>query len=456
MMKRYLILMIAALTGITDSYSQSCFEITRILVDACGPVEGENEMVTFQVGPNALNTSNMNVQWPNNNWLGLCQDAGTAAKVAAFNSSIQGCGHLLEPQGGTLPANAKVLLITSTAVSTTANSFANLNDTVFVLFQCAGNTAGHFANYNVVPGLRTTIITFSTPAGCSDTVTYDRTQLINQFGYFGGVNYENDGAFAAFAPDGTPTYLNYGCQAPVSNFNVNAGKDTTFCFGSPIQLQGVAAGTTTLQWTGGTGIIASPTSPVTGYNPGPGETGNVLFTLTANGNCALSQTDSVLIYIGAQIPAPVIQNNNPVLISSVNNPLYFYQWTVNGVLISGANNPQYTITAAGCYGITVTDTMGCSVESDTICVTPLGINELLHSGAVMLANSPGKNPQLIFLKELTDARMEVIDMAGRLIYSRQLKNERTVGLNEQLATGIYSLRLTTRNQSGMLRFAVTE
>lgn len=455
LMKKIMLSVMASVM-FTTAQTQSCFEITRILVDACGPVEGENEMITFQVGPTALNTSNMNVQWPNNNWLGLCQDAGTAAKVAAFNSSIQGCGLLLEPQGGTLPANSKVLLITSTAVSTTANSFANLNDTVYVLFQCAGNTAGHFANYNVVPGLRTTIINFSTPAGCSDTVTYDRTKLINQFGYFGGVNFENDGAFVQFAPDGSPTYLNYGCQAPVSNFSVNAGKDTTYCFGSPIQLQGVAAGTTTLQWSGGTGTILNPNSPVTGYNPGPGEAGNVLFTLTANGNCALSKTDSVLIYIGAQIPTPVIQNNNPVLVSSVNNPIYFYQWTVNGVLISGANNPQYTITAAGCYGITVTDTMGCSVESDTICVTPVGIAELLQSGAVMLANTPGKNPQLIILKEITDARLDVIDMAGRLIYSRYLKNERAVALNEKLATGIYSLRLTGKNLSGMLRFAVME
>jgi hypothetical protein len=455
-MKRNLLLLMAALTGFTYSYSQSCFEITRILVDACGPVEGENEMVTFQVGPNALNTSNMNVQWPNNNWLGLCQDAGTAAKVQAFNNSIQGCGRLLEPQGGILPANSKVLLITSTAVSTTANSFANLNDTVYVIFQCAGNTAGHFANYNVVPGLRTTIITFSSPSACSDTVTYDRTKLINQFGYFGGVNYENDGAFVEFAPDGTPTYLNYGCQAPVSNFNVNAGKDTTYCYGSPITLQGQAAGTTTLQWTGGTGIIANPNAPVTNYTPGPGEAGYVQFTLTGNGNCALSKSDSVMIYIGQQIPVPVIQNNNPVLISSVNNPLYFYQWTVNGVLISGANSPQYTITAAGCYGITVTDSMGCSVESDTLCVTPVGLNELLQSGAVMITNSPGKNPQLIMLKEITDARIDVIDMAGRLIYSRYLKNEKTVALNEKLATGIYSLRLTARNLSGMLRFAVTD
>lgn len=444
----------APLCGLTLSYSQSCFEITRILVDACGPVEGENEMITFRIGPAALNTSNMNVQWPNNNWLGLCQDAGTAAKVQAFNNSIQGCGYLLEPQGGTLPSNAKVLLITSTAVSTTANSFANLNDTVYVLFQCAGNTSGHFANYNVVPGLRTTIITFNTPAGCSDTATYDRTQLINQFGYFGGVNFENDGAFVEFAPDGTPTYLNYGCQAPVSNFNVNAGKDTTYCFGSPVALQGVAAGTTTLQWSGGTGSIVSPTSAVTGYNPGPGETGNVLFTLTANGNCSLSKTDSVLIYIGAQIPTPFIQNNNPVLISSVSNPVYFYQWTVNGVLLSGANNPQYTITAAGCYGITVTDSMGCSVESDTLCVTPVGINELLQNGAVALANSPGNNPQLILLKEMTDVRMEVMDMTGRLLYSRSIKNEKQIELNEQLATGIYSVRLTGKNLNGILRFAV--
>jgi hypothetical protein len=124
-------------------------------------------------------------------------------------------------------------------------------------------------------------------------------------------------------------------------------------------------------------------------------------------------------------------------------------------LISGANNPQYTITAAGCYGITVTDTMGCSVESDTLCIVPVGISEMMQNGAAMLLHSPGNNPQLMMLKEFQDARLEVFDMAGRTMYSRSLRNERIIDLNNRLSNGVYTLRLTGKNLNLLMRFAIT-
>ena len=47
-----------------------CFEIESILVDACGSIEGENEMVRFKVGNTALSTTNMSAIFPTagNNW----------------------------------------------------------------------------------------------------------------------------------------------------------------------------------------------------------------------------------------------------------------------------------------------------------------------------------------------------------------------------------------------------
>ena len=147
---------------ITSHIKSQCFEIQSILVDACGgSQEGLNEMVIFKVGSAPLIATNMSVAWPNNNWLGLTQNAGTAADIATVNATILGCGFLKEPTAGVLPANSKVLLITSSAWTTSAQSFANLTDTLIVLFQTAGNTNGHFANYNGAGGLRTLSITFS-------------------------------------------------------------------------------------------------------------------------------------------------------------------------------------------------------------------------------------------------------------------------------------------------------
>jgi hypothetical protein len=79
----------------------TCFEIESILVDACVPgggcnnasspacnCEGKNEMVRFKVGPNPLNVSNLTVSWPNNSWLGICQNGTTAAHTASLNPEL--------------------------------------------------------------------------------------------------------------------------------------------------------------------------------------------------------------------------------------------------------------------------------------------------------------------------------------------------------------------------------
>ncbi|MCB0820759.1 MAG: hypothetical protein KDC13_09055, partial [Bacteroidetes bacterium] len=171
-----------------QSFSQSgCFEIQSILVDACAPQgeEGLNEMVRFQIGDADLNTADMNVTWAtvNNAWEGVCQSAATAAIVDQLNADILGCGILVEPENGVLPANSQVLLVSSVGMDPNSNSFEGLNDTLYIIFHCATNTTGNFANYNSAGGPRTLNISFVSPGGsCFDIVTYDRGDLVNQSG----------------------------------------------------------------------------------------------------------------------------------------------------------------------------------------------------------------------------------------------------------------------------------
>jgi gliding motility-associated-like protein len=208
-----------------------CFEIESILVDACSNPEGENEMVRFKVGPAPLNLNNLNVTWPNatNQWLGNCQNATTANLVTALNATIQGCGRIIAPTGGTLPTGAQVILITSTNLQVLANSFANLNDTIYAIFQCSGNTSGHFANSGT--GLRTLIMSFNPPSGCGDTVTYNRAELLNINGTTGGNSSVQEGSSLNFAWNGTPTYFNNGCVAPIVELLISIIGDS--CSNSP-------------------------------------------------------------------------------------------------------------------------------------------------------------------------------------------------------------------------------
>ncbi|WP_396179796.1 hypothetical protein [Flavobacterium sp.] len=118
-------------------YSQ-CVEIESILVAACGTPEGQNEMFRFRVGPTALNSGDMAINWPSNTWEGFIQNATTASKVAILNANIVaagGCALILEPVGGVLPANAPVIVVTSYLFDTAANSFGALTENTYILSQ---------------------------------------------------------------------------------------------------------------------------------------------------------------------------------------------------------------------------------------------------------------------------------------------------------------------------------
>jgi hypothetical protein len=430
-----------------------CIEIRSILVDACGTPEGENEMVRFDVGPNALNTANMIVDWPNNAFQGLCQDANTAALVASVNQNIVGCGSLVEPVGGVLPANSKVLLLTSVNINTIANTFANLNDDVIVLFQCAGNTSGHFANSNVLPGLRTLAIEFT--GACLDSVTYDRTLLVNQYGAIGGFTFENDGAFVEFTSGGAATYLNYGCQALSTGLSLTAGPDAGICPGASniANLSGNAVNMVgNPQWNGGTGTFSNPTSLTTTYTPGPGESGIIFLTLTGNGPCAATITDTVRVNIVTSLPAVSISSSvSGQFSSSVTDPTYFYNWYPDGstTFIPGAFAPTFTPNTNGCYYMILSTVGGCNVTSNVLCITNVGLADLNSETYMDIYGNPGNNPWLA-LETATPANevnVAIIDLYGRVISSTDL----TMPSGEfeirpdwtSVAAGIYMVRVSS-------------
>ena len=257
MKKLKLICLILGLLLSQNFYSQ-CFEIESILVDACGAgnLEGENEMIRFKVGSTPLNSNDLTATYPtSNSFLGICQNAASSTTTATLNATITGCGFLKEPPGGILPANANVLFLTSTDINTTANSFANLNDTLHVIYQCAGNTSGHFGNSGSGP--KTLSISFSSPTGCNDAVTYENSNLT------GG-----NGAIVNFDPAGNDTYGNNGCQAPFSPTTLSASNLTplSICPGDSITLSATFSNAIqSVLWSGGTGSFSLPNNSNSKY-----------------------------------------------------------------------------------------------------------------------------------------------------------------------------------------------
>lgn len=362
-------------------FAQSCFEINSILVDACGSPEGENEMVRFTVGNTALSTTNLTVAWPNtaNNYLGICQNAGTGIVVNQLNASIQACGYILEPTGGILPANSTVLLVGSENMNPAFNSFANLADTIYMIFQCMGNTAGHFKNYGS-PTPRILIMDFG--PGCSDTVAYIPDFLVDQF----GLNVAADGATVDFNNAGNPTYTNPGCQAPVIPLGATlTTSDTLVCTGATVTLtaSNLTGSFLSYQWTGGNGTIASPTSLITTYQTSATFTGIDYIVFELTGTCGNIVFDTV--YINVQSGTPVsITTGGPttfctgdsVTLSATGGGTYLWS--------TGATTPSITVLASGVYTVTSNSSCGTSTASQAVTVIAPPILSINASGPTAL------------------------------------------------------------------------
>lgn len=449
---RFIYLIITVLFYSTFCQGQNCFEIKSILVDACGTPEGENEMVRFDNGTTSIAVADLIVDWPNNNFLNFCQSSVTAQLTATLNASIQGCGLLLEPTNGIIQPFSKVLIITSVNVSTTANSFANLNDTLIILYQCAGNTAGHFANYNSSPGLRTISITNNSNA-CTDSVTYDRHLLVDQNGGQSGL-YDFNGSSVLFDDAGVATYVNYGCQALGAGNGAFAGNDTTVCAGTAINVNGNVAGTSlNVLWSGGTGTFANPTSAQTSYSPGVNDTGVVLLVFTSFGICNTSVSDTVFIDY-KYLPTPILSQNGNYIFSNVINNNYVYSWTLNGSIIPNADSSALMATQPGCYQLTITNAQGCSSNSNLLCITQVSdINyNTIFSLLPVTQNLFVLHCNSIYSSEL---KVSILDITGRCIKHLEFGNQNNLRVDiSTFANGLYFI--TISNPNNFVQFKIVK
>lgn len=348
-----------------------CFEIESILADACGTVEGQDEMIRLRIGPNAIALNSINtVVWQTvNAWLGFCSfNTSQLSKINTMNNSIiaaGNCGRFIPVNlGGTLPAYAKVLFLTSLDFSATAHNFSGLTDTLYVIAQCAGNTGGHFTNSGNLT--RTLIIRTAT---CGDTATWNSSNLV------GG-----DGATINFTFSGAPTYVNYGCTLPVAPFSCDAGTtNPTYCNGSTVPLNGTATGTTCYVWEAAdttTGTFTDSTNLLSGFTIKPGYIGAVKLYLKAKANCSIKRDSVVFNATGAVGTLfagndTTLCNGNTFTANASSTAIGTYGWTENGAgsfALASILKPTYTPTAAdtGAVIMVITQTTSCGALKDTV------------------------------------------------------------------------------------------
>jgi gliding motility-associated-like protein len=376
-------------------------EIESILADACVNFadcpfsqEAHNEWVRFKIGPSDIALSDIEVIWPNNPWQGFAQDASTATLVAQMNATVQGCGWLMEPTSGTLPAGSSVLLVTSTFMCPTANPFSNLNDTLYVLFQAAGNSTAHFLNHNngpdtvpapIGPPVTRTLVISQVSAACHDTATYLPQQLLNIYGNYGGLSAENDGATVEFSWPGVPqtTYLNIGCQAPFTPLEVTIDPFTgSLCSNGIIQLSAsITTPVAEIYWQGGSGVFSDPDSFVTTYSAGPADTVDVVLQFCAVGTCGDPVCTSVIVPAG-EGPQVSILNGDSVAICAGDVVDLIAIGNGSFTWNTGENNDTLSVSSPGTYTVIIENTCGTAMASIEVVSGTAPIAQITGGGMI--------------------------------------------------------------------------
>lgn len=394
-------------------FSQNCFDITNILADACGNPEQDNEMVRFRIGPNPLNVSNLNLTWPSGAFTGICQNTNTAQKVSDLNASIVLCGHLLEPVGGVLPAGSNVILVSGENMDVFANSFANLTDTIYMIFQCGTSSLAHFKNHYPTSAStgnpRTLKMDFG--ASCSDTVFYIPNLLVNSLGTLADTL--QDGSSIAFDPNGNATYYNNGCQAPIITITAteSVSADTT-CPGSLVTLTAanLSGNYSSYYWAGGNGVIASPTSLSSSYQTSNTFTGTDYIQFVMVGQCNDTIRDSVAIFLqsgsAVSISGPTsVCNGNTIVLTASSSSSYLWSTGATTQTINVTLPNTYTVTATGACGTSSDNYIVTGGTTPNISVTP-GINVSICTGQTVTLTANGAS-SYIWSTGLTSASITV-------------------------------------------------
>jgi gliding motility-associated-like protein len=410
-MRKYILFFLLFLVTIIRSFSQpcssnssnswptKCFEIVSILVDACdGGNEGQNEMIRLQIGPAPLLISGFSipayggsgyVNWgsgSSNPWRGFANyNATTLGKINTINSSIQASGHcgVLIPLNNNqyAPANSELLIITSTSFNPSAQSFDNLMDTLYVVMQVSGNTAGHFANYSSgTPFGRKLIINHTL---CSDTVTYQKNSLLKQDLTSGA----EDGATVNFTFDGIDSYVNYGCAVPITPVTYDAGTVSgPFCSGSQIQLNASVTGTNCYVWRAkdtsfgsfsDTTILNPKFTIKTGLS-----SGNVVLYFSLRSNCATAKDSvsfsispsNIILYAGVDT---TLCSASTLQLNATSNTTGNILWSTSRSGVFGSNtslNSTYTPASAdiGLTYLRVQQQTSCGLYADSLALTIIG------------------------------------------------------------------------------------
>ena len=215
--------------------------------------------------------------------------------------------------------------------------------------------------------------------------------------------------------------------------------DTVLCLGDSVLVSGPAFMDSYL-WSSGDTVKVF-------YHDQPGP----LSLVVVDGSGCLGISDTLQFVQVAPPPAPAITQNGSLLESS---SALAYQWFFEGTPIGGANDQTYTVDFTGNYYVQITDTNGCTANSDTLFVLATAVEQV---AGTELSLRPSPTEGLLFVDLPaggTAARWWVRDALGRVVQQGRVAEgvgTFQVDVSEQ-ATGTYLLEVRSGEARWMSRF----
>ena len=173
-------------------------------------------------------------------------------------------------------------------------------------------------------------------------------------------------------------------------------------------------------------------------------TGNYTLTVTNSNGCTASSVQHITVNTPA---ADSITQSGLVLTSLAEAS---YQWYQGTNLLSGDTAQNYTVTQNGVYTVYVTDANGCSVVSNSITITGVGINEI-NAADYKIYPNPASDMIQLDLSHMDQntlgglSEIVVYDMLGEKL--KALSIDQTSVSVSDLSNGIYMIAVTDKSQN---------
>jgi hypothetical protein len=210
--------------------------------------------------------------------------------------------------------------------------------------------------------------------------------------------------------------------------NAFAGNDTTICSGNSIVL--TASGGINYLWSNGVtqGVPFPPVSTQT-----------YIVTVTDGNNCSASDNVTVNVHTSPTTPAVTQIGHN--LNSS---HAYSYQWYDTTGAILGSTQQILSPTHDGMYYIVITDSVGCTAQSQPFYYITTGIVSIIDEKDISIIYDV--NSDILYLSAISNAKynlsLELYDIMGKSILLRNISlfHSETINLSG-LSAGIYFVRI---------------